>query len=330
MKDILLTAVVLSYNRPRELLRCLNSIDIEPCSSFKVFINDDFSPRRKEIAGIVSEFKAKSNYLIVDNHNNTNLGFDRSYYNSIKANLDSQHLLFITDDDTFISGGLLKLYNFLKVSKPPLLFTKYYSSFDGRYYRRPLNTAHKSNYENLLSSIDNLILLSGMCINTDSFIDFDIEKTRDTFYTQVYVGSRIILNDGCQYLDMGLIKYIGDGDNGFKSKKKNINPNLISDRNNPLSNIEYNKGLVEVYHRINEVTNNQLIKDLSKNYHRRKFGSFVYAASFGKRSLIRFYLAIRRLNLRHSFYSELYLVITLLLGYRSANKFYRLLLKFKR
>ncbi len=75
---MLLSIVVLSYNRPKQIeriLKCL--VGVEP-SDFDLIIKDDLSPRRNEIADVVNCYSGTLNFDVKLHINDDNIGYDRN------------------------------------------------------------------------------------------------------------------------------------------------------------------------------------------------------------------------------------------------------------
>jgi len=55
-----ITIAIPSYNRPKELLRLLESIDSTQNEKIEIVICEDKSPKREEISSVVNSFKDKT------------------------------------------------------------------------------------------------------------------------------------------------------------------------------------------------------------------------------------------------------------------------------
>ena len=80
-----LSICIPSYNRPDELYRLLNSIDVSDADAIEIVIREDHSPRRNEIRSKVEEYRAKSAYDVVYIENESNYGYDKNIRSLTKS-----------------------------------------------------------------------------------------------------------------------------------------------------------------------------------------------------------------------------------------------------
>lgn len=108
----LLSICIPAYNRPKQLAKLLASIDGD-IDAIEIVIGVDKPPMLEEVRAVVNDYKKQSKYSIVYHENEKNLGYDGNLRNCINL-ADGEFVLFLGDDDWFISGALNKYLNFLE------------------------------------------------------------------------------------------------------------------------------------------------------------------------------------------------------------------------
>lgn len=104
MNRPLLSICIPSYNRTRQLVELLYSIDCNP-SNVEVVICEDGSPQRNEIRVAVETFSGTSKYTIRYFENEINFGFDGNLRRLIER-AEGQFVMFMGDDDLFVPHAL--------------------------------------------------------------------------------------------------------------------------------------------------------------------------------------------------------------------------------
>lgn len=114
MNGPLLSICIPAYNRPRQLIELLRSIDCDP-AEVEVVICEDASPSRLEIRGALEAFKVVSSYTIRYVENEQNLGYDGNL-RKLVALAKGHFILFMGDDDLFVPGALDRFADFLRAN----------------------------------------------------------------------------------------------------------------------------------------------------------------------------------------------------------------------
>ena len=112
-KKVEYSICILSYNRPKLLARLLRSIDTNQIAAKEIIICDDCSPKLKLIRREIEIFKNKSTYNISLHVNSSNKGYDFTFNRLINL-ANGRWIIFMGDDDEFVSKSLDKLFRFLK------------------------------------------------------------------------------------------------------------------------------------------------------------------------------------------------------------------------
>ena len=102
---------ILSYNRPEGIIRLLNTIDLK--ESIEIIISDDCSPRIFEIENKILKFNKTNKFNLKFYKNSQNQGYDKNLNKLIKK-ANGEWIIFMGDDDEFVSGALEKIQIYLK------------------------------------------------------------------------------------------------------------------------------------------------------------------------------------------------------------------------
>ena len=283
--DYHISICITSYNRPKQLERCLNSISTKYGNEVEIIIGDDCSTNWPQISNVVSEYKQKSPISTTLIINKENLGYDLNFYNLLNKS-SGKYLIFVTDDDAFLPGSIDKVINSLKSEEISAAFTPYFNREINHLCR---NYPKKFNIQPGILSTErhlyNSILLSGLIFRRDTIPNYDPYLFKGLIYSQVFVFICILYEFGGAYINIPLIDYIGDGENGFgKNAGEDRNP-LLANRAHYLSNLEYNKRLVKITRLFDARFDTQLHASVSRVYSMRTITGLCYARSFNIKAL---------------------------------------------
>jgi abequosyltransferase len=273
MDNKLLSICIPSYNRPNELIRLLDSIDILCKDDIEIIICEDYSPRRNQIRDLVEEYKSKSSLLIHYYENKVNLGYDANLQELISKS-SGDFLMFMGDDDKFIKESLSKYILFLKdnlnlgyilrryvylVNEKKEEF-RYFS--ENKFFEAGIN-AYKALFRKS-------VFISGFCFKRKFVLEY--YKTSDfngTLLYQLFLCGRIVLKEKSAYCDIPLtimtedergIPEFGNSEN----EKDNYQPGIISIDNS----INFMKSYLVITKHLDSVYNlnctKLFLKDLSK------------------------------------------------------------------
>jgi glycosyltransferase involved in cell wall biosynthesis len=107
----LLSICVPAYNRPRQLLELVRSVDCAP-DDVEIVICEDRSPKQAEIRAAVEAEAHRSPYRIRYSENAENLGYDGNIRHLVET-ASGKYVLFLGDDDLFVPGALDRFLGFL-------------------------------------------------------------------------------------------------------------------------------------------------------------------------------------------------------------------------
>ncbi|MBI29390.1 MAG: glycosyl transferase family 2 [Pelagibacteraceae bacterium] len=135
---MLISICIPTYNRPKSLINCLNSLCLQTKKNFEVCISDNCS--KKDIKKLIKPFKKK--LKINFNRNKKNLGFALNLL-KVSTMAKGDFIWFLGDDDLLIKRGIETLSKLIKRNKDCDFFyvnTSYLSKDYLEKYSYPFNT----------------------------------------------------------------------------------------------------------------------------------------------------------------------------------------------
>jgi len=316
----LISICITSYNRLNTLERCLKSINTNYPNKVEIVISEDCSPDKFRITEMVEEYKKISILNIIYNCNSVNLGFDKNFRKLIDLS-NGTYLVFVTDDDAIIESSIDNLIDSIStLSDFSVAFTPYLNLSNNSYERKFSNTnlliAGMHSVKNYLYSS---ILLSGLIFKRSKIPDYDTELFKDLIYSQVYVFASILKQNNGYYINIPLIKYIGDGENAFGKNDALEKNELLADRSNYLSNLEFHKNLIKTIKLFDLHYNENLIKPFSKEYSLKSYTGMYNARKNGRKALNEFWKKLNKLDIKLSKITFIYYYLLILFGYNLTN-----------
>ena len=311
---------ITSYNRPIQLARCLNSISTKYSNEIEIVVGDDRSPNWQQISKVVNDHKQKSPIFTTLIINPENLGYDLNFYNLINKS-NGKYLLFITDDDAFLLESIDRVIDLLKSEELSVAFTPYFNREINQLCRNyPNNLNIRPGIVSVERHLYNSILLSGLIFRRDSIPKYDPYLFKGLIYSQVFVFICILFEFGGAYLNIPLIDYIGDGENGFgKNAGEDKNP-LLANRVHYLSNLEYNKRLVNIIKLFDTRFGTQLHTSVSRTYSIRTITGLCYARGFSIKALKEYRDAVYLVGFDLGVLPNFYYYLIRILGFKLSSK----------
>ena len=132
--------------------------------------------------------------------------------------------------------------------------------------------------------IYNSVLISGLIFNKKAVAALKIDKQyfAQAIYTQVYLSTMTVLKDEAYgTAPSGILEVGGDGENFFGKNQSATNRDLISDRKQISSDLNYQQFLLRVVDRISVDSGKEISKLFWKNYSKRLLGYGFKARSLG-------------------------------------------------
>lgn len=312
---ILLSICITSYNRVKELERCLSSIDA-PIGDVEIIVSEDMSPKREDIRSMLNEFAQSTEYRFAANFNEENLGYDRNLAKLISL-ASGEYILFSSDDDAFNRGKLLEVIGLLKENNPAYMFTAY-SSTDTEALNRKYNKDFciEPSEQSLSKYLYDGILFSGLIFKAEyvkTLID-NMDRFVNTNYFQVYLLSKMLYKYEGYYARTELIKCIGDGDNGYGTTELSKKDPLLADRKNVFSDLRFNIGLIKVIRIFDEEEGLHEIKHFQKEYSLRSYRGLSQARAISRKTMKQYWVKMKELDIKLCFPARIYYCVLWLFG----------------
>lgn len=263
---MLLSIVVLSYNRPNQIRRILDNFLDAPSGDFELILKDDRSPKLLEIENIVNQYKdrLKINFRLYKNEKN--MGYDCNLIDAFGI-VESEYVFLLSDDDYFIGENINDLLRLLEKGEFDIYFTPYHR--DGAFNRLPPKEGRFDNFSHL---IYNSILFSGLIFRRDSVLclDKDMGFLANCIYSQVYISLLIIFsNNSYGFAPSGLLVLGGDGENFFGKNESATERALLANREHVAADLNYQAFLLRVIRKIALRTSMKIENDFIVEYKRR-------------------------------------------------------------
>jgi glycosyltransferase involved in cell wall biosynthesis len=311
-----LTIGILSYNRPNELFRAINSLLPLP-KDVEVLICDDKSPKLDEILISINDLLIIENLHFISNENN--LGYDRNLYRVIEL-ASSEHVMLLGDDDYLEDGALQNILAFLAL-KPDfhcgfVHFRNNSHSLKDIKYSRDYSS-HKYFDNNMLekdgSFIYTAILFSGLIFSKKSIElgQMDFSRYYKSIYIQVAIFVKLSLKFGSHYINGPGVIIGGDGESGFgfNEASDNIDSDL-KDRSSVISNLSYHKRLYDVVRNLQDETKINILKSFNSEYKIRSIKAFYLAREYGRKYLWEYWKELKKVNVQNIWlFYPIYLII---------------------
>lgn len=304
---------VTSYNRVNELSRLLKSVDSTKYKEdIEIIVSEDKSPKKEEIAKIVSDFENRSSYRVRFNTNENNLGYDRNL-GKLKSLAMGDYIIYMSDDDVFMPGELDKYFDFLSDNDCSVCFQPFNErgrlvrKYAGNHYYLPSeDTAAKHIYDS--------ILFSGLTFKRSCISDLDSEPFLNSNYFQVYMFMTVAYRYGLHYYNSVLVNCVSDGENAYGLSESSIKNVDLANRKSVFSILEFNKGLVWVVNRFDSENSTHCIDSFAKEYSLRSLPGMLRARRMGK-DIYRDYISrIESLNMNLTYRYKIYKSFIALFG----------------
>lgn len=279
---MLLSIVVLSYNRPSQLDRILSSLIGVSDKRVNLIIKDDQSPRLEEIVSVFNKYKSFLDFEIILHRNEQNLGYDRNLIDAFNIT-DSKYIFLLSDDDYINGFNVKNLLSYLESSDKSIHFTPYFDIDAGCNNRSCLPSDNMSN-DDFSDFIYNSILFSGLIYSREAVLSLnvDMEFISNCIYSQVYIAVILAYKSKCYGVaPEGILVLGGDGENFFGKNKSAKNKELLSNRHAFTSNLNYQPFLLKTVNKVAEVTSGEVERVFLREYKKRLISYGLRARSYG-------------------------------------------------
>lgn len=306
-----LTIGIVSYNRPIQLARCLNSLLPLP-EGVKVLVRDDCSPKIQEIKSSIRDILDKwpgIEFFV----NSENVGYDRNLFEVVLRS-QSSHVLLLGDDDMLEPGAIQSILVFLKNATPKVAFLRYGFSPElmkkvgvkSRYYKRNYSATkyfEAATISNNGSYLYNSILFSGLLFERNAVAELsnvDVEY-KNLVYIQVAIFC--LLNDkyGGYFINGPGVLTGSDGENGFGLNASSKNELDLADRSSVISKLKFNRRLIKVIDKLSETIGDDFVANFFKEYNFRNLSGMLEARRHSRSLLAEYWAELCSITRNQSF-----------------------------
>lgn len=281
---MLMSIVVLSYNRPQQIKRILEHFISVKNVDLNIIIKDDVSPKAHEIKEIVDEYKEKLAIDLIYHSNTENLGYDRNLLDAFT--ITKSEYIFLLSDDDYVSGcEINRLISAIYEKKQKLYFTPY-TDHSINVVNRKFDFSYKEDVSlsEFPEIIYNSILFSGLIFHRETVLQLSLDRDflSNCIYTQVYLAVSIIYKTRSYgTIPDGILHLGGDGENYFGKNSSAKNSDVLSDRNKISSNLNYQVFLLNVINKLSLSTDPIINYLFLKEYKKRLISYGLRARSYG-------------------------------------------------
>jgi len=321
MDIIVLTIGIASYNRPKELERCLESIKSSCQTCVEILICEDKSPRRTEIEKVVNDFCTRNPDLnVVLQLNEENIGYDRNIKKIITM-ARGDWVMLMSDDDKLYPEAIDATLKVISEKSPAIIYSPFYQMDLSQYKRRYDSSFVIDPGERYISKhVYDSILFSGLTFKKECVNGLDAEPFHNKYYFQVYMFIYTVMNYGGYYMNTLTVEAVGDGENGYgKSDSSEKNP-LLADRNSVFSELEFHKGLIWTIKKFDSDYGKHVFQSFEKEYNLRTYGGLSRANVHGKEIYREYWRKLNSLDIRIGIITKIYHVMLIVFGANITNK----------
>lgn len=314
MNTPILSICIMSYNRPSELMRCIESIP-ENTNKIEIIIRDDASPKIDVIKKACSQLKRSDLKLVSAEHNG---GFDKNFFEVLKL-ATGEFKLLCTDDDYFESDGLLKLVDYLERCDASVVLCPYFEVKQNRIMRKSLRNSRDKICKNFTGhQIFDLILISGLVFRSATIPEYKLEIVDGSVYSQVFLALICGYLSGFSYFDEVVVICAEDGENGFS----NSDDPKKQDRKHFLSNLGFHYGLINAVNAADSFLfmNGEITKKFTLEYNLRSSTGLMIASRYGRRAVIEYWQNMMSLPIKIKISSYVFFILVVLLGHGCSKK----------
>ena len=317
MHNKLISICIPSYNRSEELYRLLKSIDSKENEKLEIVICEDKSPKREEINDIVKKFINETRYEVKYFENNINLGYDKNIKELVTKAI-GDFIVFMGDDDIFISNALDKLIIFLEKnhSLGYVLKSHQYIFKDSRvekfrYFNG--NQFFQAGEDTYIELFRKSVFISGFTINRNYISDLLIDDFDGALLFQLYLLAEVALNYECAYFDTPLTQAKEEGVPFFgnsESEKNLYTPGTITIENS----LNFLKGFFKITKFIDDKyklnSTNKIKTDMSKYF----YPSLAIQREKGLKEFFRYVKELNKIGFNITIYYYIYLAALTIFG----------------
>lgn len=203
-----------TYNRAKDLKRCLESVLINNDENIEVIVQDNCSPDHTK-STVDSYNDKRLKYF----RNNSNIGIANNIITVI-GNASGKYVFFLADDDYLLPGAVSVLKSFLRQNNPcfmtshtKILLEKQNRKLDYNYFANSIDKDTEITKDTVANIIMSAHILTRVCFRLD-MLDYDFLKKygSDNWYPQMLIGLQMYLKGPILYLAEALTAHIWENE----------------------------------------------------------------------------------------------------------------------
>jgi len=327
-KKYLISISIPSYNRPKELLRLLDSIDTKYPSKIQIVICEDKSPLREEVRKIVEEYKRLTIYDLKYIENPENYGFDKNIRTLIEE-ADGEYILYMGDDDMFIPDALDKFISFVEQHNECGYILRSYRNIykDGsieyfRYYNEEkyFEPGEKTYIELFWKSV----FISGVTIKKKYAENLATDCFDGTLLYQLYLLAEVCMNHPAAYCNIPFTQSVpGNAVPFFGSSESE--KGLYTPGRTQKNDLNFYQGYFKITKYIDKKYNIKSTEVLKKELSKYSFPIMMRWRSYGLKEFKEFCRQLRIMELDSTIYFNVYYFGLLFFGKNNCQRIIRII-----
>lgn len=239
MDDLFISICVPSYNRPSEIRRLLDSIDVKKhANDVEIVICEDKAPKRDEVRAQVNDFSKNNQYRIKYFENEQNCGYDKNLRNLIN-HAQGEFIIFMGDDDMFIPGRLDGFIDYVNEHHDCGYILRCYqnvacSGSVAEYKYFPKDEVFPPSAKTYVSMFDKSVFISGFTIKRKYAKEIETDIFDGSLLYQMYLLTEVCRKYPSGYYNTPITQAIEGGTPFFgnsESEKGLYDPGKITVRN---------------------------------------------------------------------------------------------------
>lgn len=310
-----------SYNRPVELKRLIESVDTKYADEIEIVVTEDNAPKRLEVRETIEGLKATNRYTINYYENESNYGYDKNL-RLCAARARGKWVVFMGDDDVFVSESLDKYIEFLKEhDELGYVLRRYRAEYaDGRteeYRYDDKDVFLQPSVSTYIEFFRRSLFISGFTFKKEYFNDYECNDYDGTLLFQLYVEALICMEYPSAYCDIPITKSIEGGTPYFGSSSNE--QNYESGSNTFSNSIEFMKQVRRLTESIDSKCKVQSTDRIINTYSKYSYGFLLEHRDDGVKVFRAYAKEFKKLGFSSSKLFYLYYYMLLIFGRKGSR-----------
>ena len=320
MRNPVISVCVPSYNRPKELLRLLRTIDSNPDET-QIVVCEDCAPKRLEVRAAVEEFKAETHYDVRYIENEVNKGYDWNVRDFITC-ADGEYIVYCDDDSCFVAGALDKLISFLK-QHPRIGYVlrrtrTLATGNDMRYF--PETKFFAPGVETYQMLYRKSVIVAGFTFKRELAIEHMTDRFDGTLLYQLYILAEICLKYPSAYWDEPLTEKLPSNTEfyfGMSAKEKGLyEPKKVTARNQ----MNFIRSFLKISRYVDDKYGLSSTSYIRKDIAKYSYPILEFMMRASRKEMLKVAWMMKKEGLGDSVYFYLYILGLFFLGSKNCNK----------